>query len=614
MIDTKNVHMGSKKAILTKDNIAKAIFFAFAAFSVIAVVGIVFYVLYASIPAFREIGFFRFLFGDTWLASENSFGILKMICVSLVLTFFSVALGGFFGIFTAVFMVFYCPKPLKKIFEQIVNLLAGIPSLVFGYFGLLLVKPLFERMGVTSATGLLLSTLILSIMIVPTIASLVKNSLENVPMHYYEGALALGCSKNQAVFKALLPAARNGVVAALILGVGRAVGETMAVQLLLGNVVNYPLGAFLSVRSLTSNIVTEWSYALPGSVHRSALIATGFILLLFILAINLVLFFVKRNNAIAGNSFFTRKIEERKQNATTFQYKRTGSAQDLLWILSYLCAAIVAVMLLSVVVFVFVKGIPNLTADLLFGKSRNSSWTLGPAFVSTGLVILLSLFVALPLGIGAAIYLNEYAGKGPFVKLIRLFIDTLAGIPSIIFGLFGYVFFGEICGMGYSLANGALTMSLIILPTIIRSAEQSLSEVPDSMREASYALGAGKLRTIFKVVLPQAISGIVTSVILSIGRIVGESAALIYTAGATGLMPTDFSSSGSTFAMMMWKFMSEGLEMEKCYGAAAVLMISVILLNLLVALVERYFRKKASGNYDKGGKHGTRKKKNKTAA
>ena len=608
MVDTKKVQTGSKRAIFTKDNIARAVFFALAAFSVIAVIGIVFYVLYASIPAFHEIGFFKFIFGDTWLASENAFGILKMICVSLVLTLCSVALGGFLGIFTAVFMVFYCPKPLKKVFVQVINLLAGIPSLVFGYFGLLLIKPLFERMGVTSATGLLLSTLILSLMIVPTICSLVKNSLENVPMHYYEGALALGCSKNQAVFKVLLPAAKNGVIAALVLGVGRAVGETMAVQLLLGNVVNYPLGAFLSVRSLTSNIVTEWSYALPGSVHRSALIATGFILLLFILAINLVLFFVKRNNAIAGNSFFTRKIEERKQNATTFKYRRTGSAQDILWILSYICAGIVAAMLLSVIVFVFVKGLPHLTFDLLFGKSRNSNWTLGPAFVSTGLIILLSLLVALPLGIGAAIYLNEYAKKGPVVKIIRLFIDTLAGIPSIIFGLFGYVFFGEICGMGYSLANGALTMALIILPTIIRSTEQSLSEVPDSMREASYALGAGKLRTIFKVVLPQAISGMVTSVILSIGRIAGESAALIYTAGAAGLMPNGYSSSGSTFAMMMWKFMSEGLEMDKCYATAAVLMIAVIILNLLVALTERYFRRKASGDLIKGEKHGTRKK------
>ena len=250
-----------------KENIARAVFFALAAFSVLAVFAIVFYLLYASIPAFREIGFFRFIFGSTWSASHNRFGILPMIVTSIVLTAASVALGGTFAIFTAVFIVYYCPRFLKKIYVQIINLLAGIPSLVYGYFGLVLLKPLMEKtFGVGSASGLLLSTVILSIMILPTITSLVKNSLENVPMHYYEGALALGCTKNQSVWKVCLPAAKNGIIAALILGIGRAVGETMAVQLLLGNQVNYPLLPFLPVRSLTSNIVQEFGYS--SGLHR----------------------------------------------------------------------------------------------------------------------------------------------------------------------------------------------------------------------------------------------------------------------------------------------------------------------------------------------------------
>ena len=219
--------------------------------------------------------------------------------------------------------------------------------------------------------------------------------------------------------------------------------------------------------------------------------------------------------------------------------------------------------------------------------------TLAPAFASTGMLILMSLLIALPLGIGAAIFLTEYAKRGSkLVKLIRLFIDTLAGIPSIVFGLFGAIFFGTYCGMGYSLINGSLTLALIILPTVIRSTEQSLSEVPDSMREASYALGAGKLKTIFVVVLPQAISGIVTSVILSIGRIVGESAALIYTAGSVSTMPEGYGSAGSSFAVMMYKFMSEGLEIDKCYATAAVLMILVIILNILVTVSQKFFQRR----------------------
>lgn len=578
--------------IFKKENIARAVFFALAAFSVFAVFAIVFYLLYASIPAFREIGFFKFIFGSTWSASHKTFGILPMILTSMVLTAASVFFGGVFAVFTAVFIVYYCPRFLKKIYMQIINLLAGIPSLVYGYFGLVLLKPAMEKVfGVGSASGLLLSTAVLSIMILPTITSLVRNSLENVPMHYYEGALALGCTKNQSVWKVCLPAAKNGIIAAVILGIGRAVGETMAVQLLLGNQVNFPLLPFLPVRSLTSNIVQEFGYS--SGLHREALIATGFILLLFILVINVCLWLVKRNDSISGNKFFSRKFKESDSRISQLSYRKTGSVQDVLWILSWVFAILTAVVLVFIILFTFVKGIPHITGDFLFGKSGNTKTTLAPAFVTTGLLIIFALLVALPLGIGAAIFLTEYAKRGSkAVKVIRLFIDTLAGIPSIVFGLFGAIFFGGYLSMGYSIIGGALTLALIILPTIIRSVEQSLSEVPDSMREASYALGAGKIRTIFVVVLPQALSGVITSVILSIGRIVGESAALIYTAGTVSAMPNGLNSAGSSFAVMMYKFMSEGLQINNAYATASVLLIFVIILNLLVSLVEWMFNRR----------------------
>lgn len=584
----------------TKENVAKAVFIAFAAFSILAVFAIFVYILYASIPAFRQIGFFKFVFGNVWFhnskdTSASVYGILPMIATSFVLTLLAVILGGTLAVFTAVFMVYYCPKWLKKIYTQIVNLLAGIPSLIYGYFGLVFLKPLMQdAFGVVSASGLLLSALVLSIMILPTVTSITRNSLESVPMHYYEGALALGSTKNQAVWKTCLPAARNGIIAALILGIGRAIGETMAVQLLLGGSVNYPTSFFLPLRSLTSNIVQEFSYA--SGLHKQALIATGFVLLIFILVINLCLWAVKKNDAISGNKFFTRKIKEGGDKVSGFSFRKGGSGQDILWVLSYVIAALVAAVLVFLVGFVLVKGLPNISFGFLFGKSSNSDVTLSPAFVSTGLIILISLAIALPLGIGAAIYLNEYAKRGSiFVKAVRLFIDTLAGVPSIIFGLFGAIFFGEICNMGYSILNGALTMVLMILPTIIRSTEQSLTEVPDSMREASYGLGAGKLRTVFRVVLPQALPGIITSVILSIGRIVGETAALIFTAGSFARMPSSLLSAGSTFSVFMYNFMVEGLYPEKAYATGAVLIILVIFLNVLVTLVESHFRKKSAG-------------------
>lgn len=577
----------------SKENIAKAIFIALATFSILAVFTIIGYLLYASIPAFRDIGFFKFIFGSEWSAKSETFGIWRMIVGTFFLTVCAVLLGGTLAIFTAIWLVFYCPKRLKKIYTQIVNLLAGIPSIVYGLFGYKFLMPLLVDIfhPNNAGFGLLACTLILSVMILPTITSITKNSLEAVPMHYYEGALALGCSKNQAVWKVLLPAAKSGIISAIILGIGRAIGETMAVQMIVGNGSGYPFGAFVPFTTLTSNIVQNWGYATPS--EQSALIADGFVLLIFILILNLCLMAVKKDSK-GGNKFFSRRLKESDQKDTLKSYRRTGCACDALWIISWVISLLVAFVLAFIVIFVFVKGFPHLSIDFMFGESGNAHTTLAPAFVSTIMLIGLALLLALPLGVGAAIFLNEYANKGSvFVKVIRLFVDTLAGIPSIIFGLFGMVFFVIGMNMGYSLWAGGITLALIILPTIIRSTEQSLSEVPDSMREASYALGAGKLRTIFVVVLPQAITGIITSIILSIGRIVNESAALIFTVGsASTFIPQGYGDSAASFAVLVWKFMSNGLQVNEAYATASILLVFVIILNLLVSLVEWLFNRR----------------------
>ncbi len=585
------------KQAFTKENIARGIFVALAAFSVIAVFGIIFYVLFASVPAFRSQGFFKFLFGTVWNSSTDQYGLLPQIVGTLFLTALSIALGGTLGVFTAVWLVFYCPKQIKGAFNQLVNLLAGIPSIIYGLFGYKYLMPLLVNIFGLQTTsslgeGLMASFLILSVMIIPTVASVTKNSLEAVPMHYYEGALALGCSKNQSVWKVLVPAAKSGIISALLLGLGRAVGETMAVQMLVGGADAFPWGFFTPFSTLTSIIVRDMGYA--PALQRSALMGSGFVLLILILIINLCLTLVRKGGD--GNKFFTRKFREGNAGKAQLSFRRTGSFQDVLWMLSWIIALLVAFILAFIVVFVMVSGLPHLSGDFLFGQSGNAHITLAPAFVSTIMLILLALVIALPLGIGAAIFLNEYAKKGSFfVKTVRLFVDTLAGIPSIVFGLFGMIFLVTNLKMGYSLGAGSIALALMILPTVIRSTEQSLSEVPDSMREASYALGAGKLKTIFVVVLPQALSGIITSIILSVGRIISESAVLIYTAGTGIFMPTGYGSQGASFAVLIYRFMSEGMYWNEAYATAAVLLIFVIIINLLVSLVEHYFNNKGSG-------------------
>lgn len=579
----------------TKDKAARAVFTASAFFSVVAVASIVFFILLESIPAFSEIGVFNFIFGTTWAPSKDflpvseRFGILPMIVGSLVVTAGALIIGGITGVFTAIFLAYFCPKKLKAVFNQIINLLAGIPSIVYGYFGLVALVPvLAEASPSGSGQGALASSIILGLMILPTVASIVRNSLESVPEGYLEGALALGCTKPQAVFKVILPASKSGTVTGVIMGIGRAVGETMAVMMIAGNAPQFIEGPFTSIRTLTINIVMEMNYA--EGLHLQSLIATGFVLLVFVLLLNAAIAFVNRKKKPMSKST---SININKQNANGYVFKKTGCVCGFMKIFSIVVACIVALCLVFLIGFVFVRGVTHISWNLLFGDSGNETMTLKPAFVSTGMLILLALVVALPIGVATAVFLSEYSKRGSkSVKVIRVFVDTLASIPSIVFGLFGSIVFGQLLGLGYSLLSGGLTLALIILPTIIRSTEESIRAVSDSLREASLALGAGKARTIFKVVLPAAMSGIVTSIILSIGRIVGESAALIYTAGAVPYMPHSYLDEGSSFAVMMWMFAGEGLYVDSAYATACILMILVALLNLLVNLCERKFRKK----------------------
>lgn len=245
-----------------------------------------------------------------------------------------------------------------------------------------------------------------------------------------------------------------------------------------------------------------------------------------------------------------------------------------------------------IVLYILIKGLPNLKPQLFEWQYNSENVSMMPAIINTLLITLFSLVIAVPLGIFAAIYLAEYAGRGNrLVKVIRLMTETLAGIPSIVYGLFGYLVFNIACGLSHSLLGGALTLSIMILPLIMRTTEESLRSVPDSYREGSYGLGAGRLRTIFKLVLPAAIPGILSGVILSIGRIVGETAALIYTAGTLPEVAGSLLSSGRTLSVHMYALISEGLYMDEAYGAAVVLLVLVLAINTLSGVIARRISK-----------------------
>ena len=263
----------------------------------------------------------------------------------------------------------------------------------------------------------------------------------------------------------------------------------------------------------------------------------------------------------------------------------------------YAGAAFTVFVLASIVGYILIKGIPNLSLDLFAWEYNTSNVSLMPALINTILMTLISLIVAVPLGIGAAIYLTEYARRGNrLVKLVRLTAETLSGIPSIIYGLFGSLFFVVALKMGLSLISGALTLSIMVLPLIMRTTEEALLAVPDSYREGSFGLGAGRLRTTFKVVLPSAAPGILSGVILAIGRIVGETAALIYTAGTIPEVAHSLMDSTRTLSVHMYVISSEGLYINQSYATAVVLLVIVIAIN---ALSSRVANRIGRSNYGK---------------
>ena len=289
----------------------------------------------------------------------------------------------------------------------------------------------------------------------------------------------------------------------------------------------------------------------------------------------------------------TAVIDEIKPiNKVTFKqrmisYKRKPLSLVMLLLIA-LAAVLSAAALVFIIVYVLVRGIPNLTPELFALTYNSDNVSCMPSIINTIVLTLLTLLIAVPFGIGAAIYLAEYAKKGnKLVKVIRTMAETLAGIPSIVYGLFGMLFFVYALNWGYSLLAGAFTLAIMVLPTIMRTTEEALLTVPDSYREGSYGLGAGKLRTIVRIILPSAMPGILAGVILAVGRIVGETAALIYTYGSATGYATGLLNSGRSLAVHMYVLTNEGLHTDQAWGTAVVLLVLVFGINTLSAFIAK---------------------------
>lgn len=277
-----------------KELIMKIVFLICACVSIVAVIAICAFMFANGFPAIAEIGPANFLLGTEWRPGQNLFGIFPMIIGSIYVTAGAIIVGVPIGILCAVFLAYYCPKKLYSLLKPAVDLLAGIPSIVYGFFGLVVIVPVVQQVFHTGGKGILTASILLGIMILPTIIGVTESSLRAVPEAYYEGSLALGATKERTIFRSVMVAAKSGVMSGVILGIGRAIGETMAVIMVAGNQAAIPNSLLSGVRTLTANIVLEMAYA--ADLHREALIATAVVLFVFILIINVCFSLVKRRN------------------------------------------------------------------------------------------------------------------------------------------------------------------------------------------------------------------------------------------------------------------------------------------------------------------------------
>jgi phosphate transport system permease protein len=679
-----------------RDPLIKWILFAFASVATVFVFLIIIFLFVNGAPFFVQVPLGDFFFGTNWLPSAGDFGALPIIIDTLLVTLGAIIIALPLGILTAIFIAELAPPLLRKILKFSVEILAGIPSIVYGFFGVVVLNTwIRDIFGMHEGRSWLSGSLILAIMALPTIVSVCEDAIRAVPDYYREASYAMGATKWQTIRKVVIPAGMSGITAAMILGIGRALGETMAMTLVLGNVYRLPepLTNMLSqVAVITSTIATNWGPTVEGSIEQKSLLALGIVLFVMALLVNTLsnIIMTRVRRKFTGQKPKERFSELKESNVYKLlvrykqwiitalaiilviiilpdissqifgaflifglslvyyvskivpkQYKRYVVYSVLLsflgWVLSTWIGVFLAISLCCVIFtalfflkristvlhqriwfiviyassafavfavglliyYIVVTGAPVFfEPGFLTGVPSNSGREGGifPAIIGTLQLTVGSILFALPLGMFAGIYLSEYAGDNKITKFIRAGIDNLNGTPSIIFGLFGVVFFLLFVGLPRSLLVGILTLGLMILPTIIRTTEEAVKAIPQSFREGSLALGSSKFQGILKIVVPAAIPGIVTGAVLGMGRSAGETAPIMFTAVRSHSTFITFSLLNPVMALTYHLFRLSGEVtggLERAAGTALTLLLLVLVLYSFAFIIRiRYEKRK----------------------
>ena len=644
---------------LKNEDKAKLLLTAAVGLTVAILFFIIIFISYNSLDAIKEVGVWEFLTGDRWAPGSGAYGASSLIIGTFLVTGGSILFALPVGLGIAIYINDVASPRMKSILKPACELFAGIPSVVYGFMGLVVLVPLLLDIfpdHLRYGSSWLAGSLLLGVMALPTIISVSQDALAAVPRSYREASMAMGATKWETTRRVVMHSAVSGIAAAAILGIGRALGETMAVMMVCGNsaLIPEPLwNIFDMVRTLTASIALEMPESVHGSLHFSALFLLALILMAIILFVNLTARRIVRSTKVRmgeiERSPFGKKLNSKVSHITEPLERCRGvfvkaisyaAAFSLAFMMSSLfigtyggvaigilaasavflskrasrfigpkyvqkfvyssLGVVVTATLLVLIVFVGIivaRGMPAMSLDFIFNSPSASGRAGGiwPAIVGTLELMGGTALIAFPLGICSGVYLAEYAKDTRFVRIARQAIDSLNGTPSIIFGLFGMSLLVITLGLGYSLIGGCIVLSLMVLPTVIKTTEEAVAAVPKEIAEASAAMGASKWHTISKVVLPAAMGGVVTGFILSIGRAIGETAPIMFTAAVAFKTTAAFSLLEPVMALpyhLYYLTTQVPGSTANQYGTALVLMMLVVALFAAASMVRRRYNKR----------------------
>ena len=653
MSDTASNLKQVSAATRVKEAALRNLFLACACVAVLAVVLIFVFTFWKAIPVITQIGLPAF-FSLDWAPTEGRYGILALLAGSGIVTVGALAIGVPLAVGCAVFLTEIAGKRLAGIVSTAVDLLAGVPSVVYGFFGIVVLRPLIAGATGGLGFGALTVWLVLAIMIVPTITTLTMDALRSIPMGIREASFAMGATRWQTIYKVVLPAAKMGIVNAVVLGMGRAIGETMAVLMVVGNAPVIPASVASPLSTLTSQIALDMGYS--SGLHRSALFGMGVVLFLISAALVGIVRMVsaeregapRRGRRRVGGATAGAETQAAPQGkAATAQVSvakpgtpagaaaaaaaaadpapavaptaaaegsrariqrllasgagkgaNKGRVNDVMLGVFRAAGILTSCVLALIIAFVAVNGLPVMSLDFVFGWPHgvNAEGGIFPTIVSTLYVTALAMLICTPVAVLAAVYLAEYAKQGRLVTFIRYAADTLSSVPSIVMGLFGYAMFVEAMGLGLSMLSAALALALMMLPIVMRTTEEAIRAVPRYIRWGAYGLGATKWQVVSKIVLPSAFPRIATGIVLAIGRAIGETAVVLYTMGQAINLPVTPLDSGRPMTIHLYQLANEGINMQAAYGTALLLMIMILAFNLFARHISRKSAQKSKGN------------------